>query len=154
MELNRLCRSVGLVCVVAAVSFTVLASAWFFVAGLGLPAERYEVPSLTVWGKVFSFLLLAALGVSALVWRRPVLYAQAVLETSPLGSGLWCGKLADWRLYLKTLLVVETLAIVSVLFFGDGGYFVSTTDTLGLTGSGAIVAFVVHLLLLHRRRRS
>ena len=89
-------------------------------SAFGIPAavvsEPLEVPSLTVWGKVFSCLLLAALGAAYLVWRRPVVKAQA---------GVWLFRLA--------------------------GYLLTGVDTLGILASGAIVAFVIHLLLLSRR---
>lgn len=119
-----------------------------------LPAgARYEVPSLTGWGKILSCLLLAALGVASVVWRRPVLYAQAILETSPLGSGHWSGSLVDWRLCVKTVVAVEVFATGAVWVVGVCWRPLSTTDTLGVVGSGAILAFVIHLLVLHRRPR-
>ena len=125
----------------------------FWPPAQSLPGTRYEVPSLTIWGKVLSCLLLAALGVASVVWRRPVLYAQAILETSPLGAGHWSGSLVDWRLFVKTAVAVELLAVASVWFVGVCWRPFSTTDTLGVVGSAAIVAFVIHLLMLHRRPR-
>ena len=124
-------------------------------SAFGVPAaavsEPLEVPSLTVWGKVFSCLLLAALGVAYLVWRRPVVKAQAILETSPLGSEEQACPLVDWVLYVKTLLVVNLLALAGIWVFRLAGYPLTGVDTLGILASGAIVAFVIHLLLLSRR---
>lgn len=109
-----------------------------------------SVPSLTVWGKMFSGLLLATLGVAYLVWRRPVLQAQAILETSPLGTGRPAPPLVDWMLYLKTLLATEFVAAVGLLIARSAIGPMAMLDMLGVLGSGAIVALVVHLLLLAR----
>jgi len=111
----------------------------------------HAVPSLTAWGKIFSFLLLAALGVAYLVWRRPVVQARAILETSPLGTSSGAVGLVDWPLYVKTLLAVEALAMVVLVALRLAGRALGTTDTLGIAASAAIVAFVLHLLLLTRR---
>ncbi len=109
-----------------------------------------EIPTLTAWGKIFSVLLLGALGVAYLVWRRPVAQARAILETSPLGVSHPTAPLVDWRRYFKTLLALETLAIASVLLARLAGRPLTAMDTLGVLGSSAIVALVVHLLILAR----
>ncbi len=113
-----------------------------------------EIPSLTAWGKIFSFLLLAALGVAYLVWRRPVDRARAILETSPLGSEEQTASLVDWGLYAKVVVVLEVLALVVILGMRTQGLVLSRVDTLGVLGVGAIVAFVIHLLWLGRRSDS
>jgi len=110
-----------------------------------------EIPSLTAWGKVFSFLLLTALGVAYLVWRGPIVRAQAILETSPLGAGAQSAALVDWHLYLKTILATDGAALACVVGLRMAGITLTTVDTMGLLASGAIVAFVIHLLLLSRR---
>lgn len=110
-----------------------------------------EVPSLTVWGKVFSCLLLGALGVAYLVWRRPIVKAQAILETSPLGTEERTSPLVDWVLYLKAWLAIDLLALAGIWVLRLSGLILTGVDTLGILASGAIVAFVVHLLLLSRR---
>lgn len=113
----------------------------------------HAVPSLTAWGKIFSFLLLAALGVAYLVWRRPLVQARAILETSPLGTTSGVVALVDWTLYVKVLLAVEALAMGAVVLlrlFAERS--LTPTDTLGIVASASIVAFVVHLLMLSRRQ--
>ncbi|NOT02781.1 MAG: hypothetical protein HOP29_19440 [Phycisphaerales bacterium] len=137
----------------------ILVGAWLLAGALLLlswePAATHrpvvEIPSLTAWGKIFSMLLLAALGVSYIVWRRPVVRAQAILETSPLGTGSIAPPLVDWLLYAKLFLVVNGLAMLGVMGIRLSGRVLSALDTLGVLASGAIVAFVVHLLLLSRR---
>ncbi len=114
------------------------------------PLGTYEVPSLTAWGKIFSVLLLAALGVAYLVWRRPVVQAQAILETSPLGPGQSSLPLVDWRQYFKTAAVIEIVALLGVGVLRLVHHPLSGVDTLGVLASGAIVALVVHLLILAR----
>ncbi len=109
-----------------------------------------DIPTLTGWGKIFSALLLTAMGVAYLVWRRPVMQAQAILETSPLGAGHRMQPLMDWRLYLNVLLGVEAVALVSVLASARVGHPLSVLDRCGVLGSGAIVALVAHLLLIAR----
>ena len=136
-----------LACWVAALC---LAAVGFFLVD-GSPAAAavgHEIPSLTTWGKIFSVLLLAAFGVAYLVWRRPVLQAQAILETSPLGAGCRCAPLVDWMLYLKTVIGVETVALLVVWALSRMGRPLAWVDTLGVLGSGAIVAMVLHLLIL------
>jgi hypothetical protein len=136
-----------------------LLAAWLLTGGLLLlswepsatPRTSVEIPSLTAWGKIFSMLLLAALGVSYIVWRRPVVRAQAILETSPLGTGSGAPPLVDWFLYAKLFLVVNGLAMLGVMGIRLSGRVLSVLDTLGVLASGAIVAFVIHLLLLSRR---
>jgi hypothetical protein len=124
---------------------------WFRASSPGAATAALEVPSLTAWGKIFSFLLLAALGVAYLVWRRPVDRARAILETSPLGSEEQTGSLVDWGLCAKVVVLVEVLAVATILGFRIQGYALSAIDTLGVLGVGAIVAFVIHLLWLSRR---
>lgn len=114
------------------------------------PSGVHEVPTLTAWGKIFSALLLAALGVAYLVWRRPIARAQAILETSPLGSGSPTPPLVDWRLYFKTLLVLEALSLAGIGIVRLVARPLSTLDSLGVIGAAAIVALVVHLLILAR----
>lgn len=41
---------------------------------------QHEVPSLTQWGKIYALLLLAALGVAYLVWRRPIMQALSLIH--------------------------------------------------------------------------
>lgn len=125
---------------------TVLAS-----SAVELSTGRTDVPTLTGWGKIFSLLLLATLGVAYLVWRRPVVQAHAILETSPLGTPSLPPTLVDLSLYIRTLLVVElvALAVVWGLYSMQGGLV--GIDALGVFTSGAIVAFVVHLLILGQR---
>lgn len=120
-------------------------------AVLPMSSPALEVPSLTSWGKVFSLLLLGALGVAYLVWRRPVVQAQAILETSPLGPVQVSPVLVDPVLYLKVLVFTELAGIGLVCGVRWLGRAVSTVDTVGVLASGAIVAFVVHLLWLGRR---
>ena len=114
-------------------------------------STQHAVPSLTAWGKIFSFLLLAALGVAYLVWRRPVVQARAILETSPLGTSPRLVTLVDWPLYVKTLLAVEALAMGGLICLRLTARPLTSTDSLGVAASAAIVAFVLHLLLLARR---
>ena len=116
-----------------------------------LAPGTYEVPTLTAWGKIFSLLLLAALGVAYLVWRRPVLQAQAILETSPLGTARPAPPLVDWSLYIKALLVVEAVALAAVWAWSTWKGRLSSMDGLGILASGAIAAFVIHLLILSQR---
>ncbi len=114
----------------------------------GGDSGRVEVPSLTQWGKVYALLLLAALGVAYLVWRRPIMQAQAVLETSPLG-----GKgtpLVDWLSYLKLLVAMEVVAGVVIGVLSQSGVRLGGLDAMGFVGATAIVAFVLHLLWLSR----
>lgn len=137
--------------------FSLLVGGGFACAGYWQGSEtvvpgRHGVPSLTAWGKIFSFLLLAALGVAYLVWRRPMVQARAILETSPLGTSSGVVALVDWVLYGKVLLAVEALAmggVVLLRFLAERS--LTPTDTLGVMASASIVAFVVHLLLLTRR---
>ncbi|MEE9296221.1 MAG: hypothetical protein V3W34_14840 [Phycisphaerae bacterium] len=139
-----------LACWVGALCLATLA---YLVFGGPTPAAAaggYEVPSLTGWGKIFSVLLLAALGVAYLVWRRPVLQAQAILETSPLGTGPQSGPLVDWSLYFKTLLGIEAAALIIVGVLSWTGRPLVWVDTWGVFGAGAIVAMVIHLLILAR----
>ncbi len=109
-----------------------------------------EIPTLTAWGKIFSVLLLAALGVAYLVWRRPVMQARAILETSPLGTRDRSTTLVDWGLYVKALIALDGLALIAVAALKLSGRTVGGIDVLGVLASGAIVAFVVHLLILGR----
>lgn len=122
-------------------------------SGSDAPATaRHAVPSLTAWGKIFSFLLLAALGVAYLVWRRPMVQARAILETSPLGTSPDVMTLVDWGLYCKVLFGIEALAMGGVILLRLlAERSLTPTDTLGVVASGSIVAFVLHLLLLTRR---
>jgi hypothetical protein len=112
----------------------------------------YEIPSLTAWGKIFSVLLLVALGVAYIVWRRPIVQAQAILETSPLGVGQPV-TLVDWSLYFRTLLAIEVLALCGIGTLRIVGRPLAALDMLGVIASGAIVALVVHLLWLARGGR-
>ncbi len=140
---------IGIIVFVAAI--VVAAILWRLAGGtFALPADASEIPSLTIWGKIFAFLLLGALGVAYLVWRRPLLQAQAILETSPLGGGQAPSPLVDWGLYLKTLVVIEMCLVVAVVVLHYTGRPISTLDTFGTLASGAIVALVVHLLILAR----
>ncbi len=135
------------------VTAAVLASSAYFLDETPrqmVPHGALEVPSFTFWGKLFAMLLLAALGVAYLVWRRPVVQAQAILETSPLGAGHQPPALVDWSLYVKTLIVIEALALVGIGLTRVVFRPLSVTDTLGIVASGAIVALVVHLLILAR----
>ena len=117
----------------------------------GRPEGTVHLPSLTAWGKIFSLLLLAALGVAYLVWRRPIDRARAILETSPLGGGEESASLVDWGLYVKVLLGLELVGLLGIGAFRLNGFVLSGLDTMGVLGCGAIVAFVVHLLVLARR---
>ena len=117
-------------------------------------SQILEVPTLTAWGKIFAMLLLAVLGVAYLVWRRPVMRAQAILETSPLGGNQPSSQLIDWRGFLGALVVVEGLALVAITVAAWTYRPISTTDRLGVLTSGAILALIVHLLILARNQRS
>ena len=124
----------------------------FWTSTIAVTPGPHAVPSLTAWGKIFSFLLLAALGVAYLVWRRPMVQARAILETSPLGTSPDVVTLVDWILYCKVLLAVEALAMGGVVLFrvvAERSF--TPTDTLGVAASASIVAFVLHLLMLTRR---
>ncbi len=112
---------------------------------LAISPTPQEVPALGEWAKIYALALLAALGVAVVVWRRPVVQAQAVLETSPLGAGP-TGSLFDWRGYLATLMVVETLAFASVLVLDDLRAARPPANWLGLAGCAAVVAFMLHLI--------
>lgn len=116
-----------------------------------LDPGSYEVPSLAGWGKIFSVLLLGTLGVAYLVWRRPVIQAQAILETSPLGTGQPSLPLVDWKLYLKTLAATELVAVIGMALLSFSGRRLENGDSLGVLVSGGIVALVIHLLILARR---
>lgn len=135
-------------------SVVLIASALLLPAHAGAGAAGiHEVPSLTVWGKVFAFLLLAALGVAYLVWRRPVVQARAILETSPLGGSQQPGELIDSLLMLKMLAAFEAASVAGIVIALAAGRPLSWLDTLGLLGSAAIIAFIVHLLVLGQRGR-
>ncbi len=113
-----------------------------------------ELPSLQIWGKIFSGLLLGTIGVAYLVWRRPVMQAQAILETSPLGTGSPSPPLIDWSLFIRTCIVVEaTLGVSLWAFSAMLGRGIAMLDVLGVLGAGVIVSFVAHLLLLGRGER-
>lgn len=130
-----------------------LAGATILLSSRSTPTPQWilEIPSLTAWGKIFSMLLLAALGVAYIVWRRPVVRAQAILETSPLGTGSAAPPLVDWFLYTKLFLLINGMAVLVIMALRLSGRILNLLDTLGVLASGAIVAFVVHLLLLSRR---
>ncbi len=128
-----------------------VASGFWLLFGAGSSAAvagQVEVPSLTQWGKIYALLLLAALGVAYLVWRRPIMQAQAVLETSPLGEK--SPPLVDWSSYLKLLVIMEIVAggVIGILM--QSGMAIDGINTIGALGATAIVAFVVHLLWLAR----
>lgn len=126
--------------------------AGFWTSTVTIAPGRHAVPSLTAWGKIFSFLLLAALGVAYLVWRRPMVHARAILETSPLGTSPDVVTLVDWVLYCKVLLAVEALAMSGVVLLRLlAERPLTPTDTMGVIASASIVAFVLHLLMLTRR---
>lgn len=137
--------------VVLPVGGAIICAGYWYGVDAGAPG-RHAVPSLTAWGKIFSFLLLAALGVAYLVWRRPMVQARAILETSPLGTSPDVVTLVDWALYTKVLLAVEALAMGGVILLRLlAERSLTPTDTLGVVASASIVAFVLHLLLLTRR---
>ena len=116
-----------------------------------LAPGRYPVPTLTAWGKIFSILLLGALGVAYLVWRRPVVQAQAILETSPLGMSQPAPPLVSWPTYFLAFVLTEVVAMAGVWGWALAGHPIQQIDVLGVLASGAIVAFVIHLLILGHR---
>ena len=143
-SMSRVGRVRCLLGLVALACFT--SASWLtWDVGTAASAPPHEVPTLTGWAKIYSFALLAALGVAVLVWRRPVVQAQAVLETSPLGLNRPVS-LPDWRGYAVTLVLVETLAFAGVVVFDDLWAARPAADWLGLAGCAAVVAFVMHLL--------
>jgi hypothetical protein len=121
------------------------------IMGSSLPAPAREAPTLSGWGKIFIVLLLAARGVAYLVWRRPIVEAKAIIETSPLRSDQAPMAMVDLRLFLVSLVVVEGLAGIGLVLWSEG-HRVSTMDKVGTVGAAAIIAFVAHLLILANRR--
>jgi hypothetical protein len=113
-------------------------------------AERI-IPTLSQWGLIIFTLLLLAVGM-VFVQRRQ--FAVAVVPTgqdlcyAPTGDG----KLFERSLYIKALGVVLLLAVtglaLSYWYFGT----LSKTDSFGTLASSGIVAYMVHLWLLMRKK--
>ena len=146
-------KSVRVLLFVACASLALGSVAYALFGGAARTADgATNVPTLTSWGKIFALLLLVALGVAYLVWRRPIMQAQAILETSPLGSSqAGATPLVDWVLCLKFLVLIEIAAGGAILAWGKVKQPLATIDALGVLTSGVILAFVLHLLWLGRR---
>ncbi len=108
---------------------------------------------MSAWGGIIAVLLSLALGVAVVVWRRAVLHAYAVLETSPLGLPVsiqepWI----DGRRLACTVVLFEGLAFLCVFVLGMQGRLLMGREVLGIIGSAGLCSFVVYLLGSASRR--
>jgi hypothetical protein len=136
----------GLAAIIAGTGLLGLAA-----AGERLEPGLYAVPSLSVWGKVIAMLSLGALGASFLVWRQVVLRANAILETSPLGASRKPVALVDWRMLILVGITMETIVAIGLWVAHRSGVTVSNLDVVGWLFVAAIVAFIVHLVIIAGR---
>lgn len=123
-------------------------SVWLGGASIYGTGEVLRVP----WGQIAPALLVCALVVSYLVFEQRVRASRRVSETSPLG-GRGPAPLVNGGLYLKVLLGVEALVTGMILVLPMLGRTWSAPDIGRVLLAGAIVAFIVHLVMVGMTRR-
>jgi hypothetical protein len=103
------------------------------------------VPTLSEWGAIIMGLLIVATGLFFIMGRSRAAASVGSIE----GIIHADGETIHWRRYLKTALVVESLAGIILVALSA---YVTPTDVMGALTSGLIVAFVIQMFAANRQQ--
>ncbi|HEU4389290.1 MAG TPA: CHRD domain-containing protein [Blastocatellia bacterium] len=103
-------------------------------------------PTLSEWGAVLMFLLIAAVATFFIVGRGTALATAGGSQSIGVGS---THKAIDVKLLARVTLYVEVAVGLGLLAFASS---VKPVDIGGALLSGLIVAFVIHMMILAKRR--
>ena len=101
-------------------------------------------PTISQWGAVLMFLLLAAAGATFLLRRIKI-----EASTNQAGTLSPYPAILDARLLGKTTLFVETLVSLVLAALRP---VVTSSDVMGALASGVVLAFIIHLFIVNARR--
>lgn len=103
------------------------------------------VPTLSEWGAILMFLLLAAAATFFLVGRRNAVMAVMGAEQPAFSTP----RAIDWKLLSKVSLYVEAVIALGLIALSS---FITALDVAGALLSGLVVAFIVYLMIAAKRR--
>lgn len=103
------------------------------------------VPTLSEWGAILMFLLLAAAGTFFLIGRRKAMFAVAGADQASLPDS----NAIDWSSLVRVTMYVEAGIALGLVALSA---FVTMVDVAGALGSGLVVAFIIHLMIGAKRR--